>query len=115
VMTYRDITSTGDGLRARTAISGNLTYVYGGKLTENLVQAVAREVFVDRMLALNDALPGQLRFHVHDEYILEVPTDVMPTQMAKVQQVIKEAEDISWLKGCPIDADLHVVNRYTKS
>ena len=114
VMTYRDITSTDNGLRARTAISGNLTYVYGGKLTENLVQAVAREVFADRMLALNDALPGRLRFHVHDEYVLEAPTDAVPAQTAKVQQVIKAAEDIPWLKGCPIDAELQVVDRYTK-
>ena len=49
-----------------------LTETFGGKLTENLTQAVARDILANSMLALEKA-GYHIVFHVHDEVILEVP------------------------------------------
>lgn len=47
---------------------------YGGKLTENIVQAVARDILGVVMLRAREAgLP--VVFHVHDEIIVEAPSD----------------------------------------
>ena len=49
-----------------------LTETFGGKLVENLTQAVARDILANSMLAL-EAAGYHIVFHVHDEMILEVP------------------------------------------
>ena len=45
---------------------------YGGKLTENAVQACARDVLRDAMLRLDEA-GFDIRMHVHDEVIINEP------------------------------------------
>ena len=47
---------------------------YGGKLTENIVQAVARDCLANAMMNLQSA-GYRICFHIHDEVILEVPED----------------------------------------
>jgi DNA polymerase len=72
---------------------------YGGKLTENLIQAVARDVFGAHLLRL-DGNVGDVIFHVHDEAICEVDEDVTP------QDVEHEmAQNPSWCDGLPTAAE----------
>lgn len=49
---------------------------YGGKLFENIVQAIARDILMDaiRYIELSD-VPFQVVGHVHDEVITEAPID----------------------------------------
>lgn len=81
---------------------------YGGKLTENLVQAVARDVFGEHLLALDRAGMNVL-FGVHDEAVLEVGQHVKPED---VQDIMSACPD--WLKGCPITAEAKEVPFYQK-
>ena len=48
---------------------------YGGKLTENIVQAVARDCLAVTLDRIN-RLGFQVVFHVHDEVIIDAPADL---------------------------------------
>jgi DNA polymerase len=45
---------------------------YGGKLTENIIQAIARDCLAESLLRLDKA-GYKIAFHVHDEVVLDVP------------------------------------------
>ena len=66
---------------------------YGGKMTENIVQAIARDclaVTLDRI----DALGLQVVFHVHDEVIIDAPMSVTVDEICDLM-----AEPIPWAPG----------------
>jgi DNA polymerase len=63
--------------------------LYGGKLTENITQAVARCVMTDGMLRIQDRYPCVLT--VHDEVVVLVPEpEVEEAEAWVLQQMIKE-------------------------
>lgn len=69
---------------------------YGGKLTENIVQAVARDILGVVMLrAKRDNLP--IVFHVHDEIIVEAAAD---RPLADVEALF--SEPIDWCRDLPL-------------
>ena len=71
---------------------------YGGKLTENIVQAIARDCLTETLLRIK-AKGWPIVFHVHDEVILDVPMSV------ELDEVIKTmTEEISWAKGLILNA-----------
>lgn len=51
-------------------------YTYGGKLTENAVQAIARDLLADAMLRMQLTIYRAIVLHVHDEVAAEVPHGV---------------------------------------
>lgn len=89
-------------------IGGIRKMLYGGLLTENLVQAASRDVFAEHMLSLeNEGVPTV--FSVHDEAVTEVPTGTDPREIEEVMSVTP-----SWLEGCPIGAEATVARHYKK-
>jgi DNA polymerase bacteriophage-type len=72
---------------------------YGGKLAENVTQAVARDVLAEAMLRL-DAAGFKLIGHVHDEIFAEVPAG---SDREKEFTQIMTAPP-SWAAGLPIAA-----------
>lgn len=74
---------------------------YGGKLTENLVQAVARDCLAVAMRKL-EARGYKIVAHVHDEVICEVP-DSPEYTLDKAIRIMTEGA--VWTKGLPLDAD----------
>jgi hypothetical protein len=81
---------------------------YGGKLTENLVQATARDVFAEHLLRLQDKGWTNL-FSVHDEAVLEVDADVTAADVEREMSYCPE-----WLEGCPIAAKADEIEHYKK-
>jgi DNA polymerase len=71
---------------------------YGGKLTENIVQAIARDCLTETLLRIK-AKGWPIVFHVHDEVILDVP---MSVELDEVIQTM--TEEISWAKGLILNA-----------
>ena len=76
------------------------TETYGGKLTENIVQAVARDLLCSAMQNLYRA-GYAIRFHIHDEVILEVPENSGKNLEEAVRLMCTLPE---WAAGLPLDA-----------
>lgn len=72
---------------------------YGGKLVENIVQAVARDCLAESMLKL-DGMGYKAVLHVHDEIVFEEPEG--KGSLDEVLHVMRTP--ISWAKGLPLDA-----------
>lgn len=69
---------------------------YGGKLTENVVQAIARDILGVVILRARAAgLP--IVFHVHDEIIVDAPAD---RSLAEVEALF--SEPIDWCRDLPL-------------
>lgn len=77
-----------------------LISTYGGKLTENIVQAVARDLLCNAMMNLCYA-GYQIDFHVHDEVIMEVPENA---EMNLDEAVRLMCTLPPWADGLPLDA-----------
>ena len=86
------------------------TETWGGKLTENLVQAVARDCLKEAMLNL-DAYGWDIRAHVHDEIICTEPVDSIRSwrDMAALM-----CPDVPWMEGLPLRADGYDCDFYQK-
>jgi len=82
--------------------------LYGGKLTENIVQAVARCVMTDGMLRIQKQYPCVLT--VHDEVVVLVPEaevdDAEKWVLAQMTMVPK------YMPGIPLAADIGHAQRY---
>lgn len=70
-----------------------VTSTYGGKMTENIVQAIARDCLAVTLKRI-DARGLQTVFHVHDEVIIDAP---METTVESVCDLM--AEPIPWAPG----------------
>lgn len=81
---------------------------YGGKLTENITQAVARDVFATHIAEM-DRQGLDILFTSHDEAILEVDQSVTTKDVEQFMSVTPE-----WLEGCPIAAEAQEVPHYKK-
>ena len=71
---------------------------YGGKLVENIVQAVARDCLAESIKNLHNR-GFRLIFHVHDEVILETNKDVLVEDIENIM-----AEPIKWAEGLNLSA-----------
>ncbi len=93
------------------------THTYGGKLTENIVQAIARDIMADVMMR-TEAEGFDIVLTVHDELVWEVTTGmVYPTNppLEYLEKVLRMMQDIpAWAQGCPITAEGWEGTRYRK-
>ena len=78
------------------AMSGGkqqMTATFGGKLTENIIQAFARDCLCETLTRLESAGYAAV-MHVHDEVIIEAPTD---SELQPVLVIM--AQPIPWAPG----------------
>ena len=81
---------------------------YGGKLVENIVQAIARDCLAVNIDRLEQA-GYSVVFHVHDEVVI----DAAPCQ--ELKEVISiMRQPIEWAPGLPLNADGWEGDYYTK-
>lgn len=84
-----------------------VTSTYGGKMTENIVQAIARDCLAETLRRI-DAKGLQVVFHVHDEVIIDAPQETTVEEICDLM-----AEPISWapgliLKGAGFESDYYM-------
>lgn len=90
------------------------TYVdtYGGKLTENIIQAIARDLLADSMLRVDKA-GYDIVMHVHDEVVVELLSGIAENHNLAVLCDIM-GQEVSWAKGLPLTADGYLTPFYKK-
>lgn len=81
---------------------------YGGKMTENIVQAIARDCLIDTMLRL-ESKGFKIVFHIHDETVIEAASEQSLDDIKKVF-----CEPISWAPGLPLKGEGYVTPYYLK-
>jgi hypothetical protein len=99
-------------LSVQTVMGGPRKKMYGGKLTENEIQATARDIMVDGWLAC-DAAGFPVSFSVHDELALAVPESSNPVSSAKDIQYLM-THSSPWVEGCPLDTEAFILDYYMK-
>jgi len=86
---------------------------YGGRIVENLVQATARDCLAFAVKELMDK-GYNIRFHVHDEVIVEVPEND-PTAETEVPKLMADAiAQTKWGKDIPLRAESYECSFYLK-
>ena len=83
---------------------------YGGKLTENVVQAVARDLMAAAMLRC-DGAGYPIVLTVHDE-ILSEPLAEMGSELSHFESLMSITP--AWASGCPVAAEAWSGPRYKK-
>lgn len=85
--------------------------VYGGKWTENVVQAIARDCLAEALHKLIQA--GYLPvFHVHDEVILEIKNADAAHSLENAIAIMCQAP--AWARDLPLNADGFTSSYYKK-
>lgn len=79
---------------------------YGPKFVENIIQAVSRDILCYAMKALKDY---RICGHVHDELIIECPTD---TNLSDICEMMGRTPP--WANGLPLRADGYECGFYKK-
>lgn len=85
-------------------------YTYGGKLSENITQALCRDLLAVALVRV-DAEGWPIILHVHDECVCEVPDT--PEYTAKMLEDLM-CELPSWAQGFPLAAEGAEMMRYAK-
>ena len=83
---------------------------YGGKLVENIVQAIARDLLVTGMHAVAKA-GHRIVMHVHDEIVIDEPlgSGFTVTDACQLMSTLP-----TWAEGLPLDADGYECGYYRK-
>lgn len=82
---------------------------YGGRLVENIVQAIARDCLAYSMLEL-ERIGYKIVMHVHDEVVLEVPRESQ--YLDEICDIM--GREIPWAPGLPLRADGYECEYYKK-
>jgi DNA polymerase len=98
-------------LRAWNATYKRYDHVYGGLLTENVVQAMSRDILAEGMMAL-EVKGHPVLLTVHDEVVSLVREDVADTALETALHSLSNPG--SWADGCPLAAEGMITERYTK-
>lgn len=85
---------------------------YGGKLVENITQAVARDCMRDVMLQADELHPDELILTVHDELLAEVVSTEADARLATYLELMSTPP--AWAPGLPVAGDGWVGQNYRK-
>jgi DNA polymerase len=106
---YPDLTGSADEKgRVQWHYGVDKKKLYGGKVVENVVQAVARCVMTDGMLRIQKRYSCVLT--VHDEVVVLVPED--EAKEAETWVLEQMVADPPYMKGIPLDAETGCNKRY---
>jgi len=88
------------------------TQLYGGKIVENAVQAIARDILAEGLKNVVQLFPVVM--HVHDEIVAEVPEHIEEEYAIEaVEKIMNNAP--SWANGLILKSDIFTSPYYRKN
>lgn len=111
---YADPRVSDDGhihYREQTNAGWQDSETYGGKLTENLTQAIGRDCLEFALDNLKQA-GYRVVFHIHDEVVIERHTDTPEADLQEVRRIM--SQPAPWATGLPLNAEGWVGQFFTK-
>lgn len=113
-LTYRNCRLSGDGVSAQIVRNGkySISKIYGGLLTENCCQALARDIFVYMMVEA-DNRGFDIALHTHDELVARLILD--GTEAPRVAELVAAmSTNPPWIPDLPLAAEAELCPRYKK-
>lgn len=98
------------GMNQETKIWGRVD-TYGGKLVENIVQAIARDLLAESLIRLDKANFYTV-MHVHDEAVAELDKKNPEEDLKRMCAIMSET--VSWAPDLPLAADGYITEYYKK-
>ncbi|ENI4585937.1 DNA polymerase [Salmonella enterica subsp. enterica serovar Kentucky] len=86
-------------------------YTYGGKLAENITQALCRDLLAVALVRVDKEPNWNIILHIHDEVVCETP-DTAEYSVSKLEAMMCELP--SWAQGFPLVAEGAELKRYAK-
>lgn len=99
------------GIKQETRKWANID-TYGGKIAENITQAVARDLLAYAMRNIKSMLELDIVFHVHDEAVCEIPLNGAEQTLEDIYKVMCIAP--IWATDLPLKADGEITPFYKK-
>ena len=84
---------------------------YGGKLVENVVQAVARDCLAVNIMRVQ-AKGYNIVMHIHDEMVVEIPEDDAANAFQQISDCMGTA--VPWAPELPLRGDGYITRHYKK-
>lgn len=98
-------------LKIYNPIEHTWEFTWGGSLTENVVQAMSRDILMEAMLRLEDQ-GHHTAHHIHDELVICEPADQAEATLKRAVQELSTTP--TWAPGLPLSAEGVVSERYGK-
>jgi len=99
--------------KGKNQITGQWGWIdtYGGKLSENIIQAIARDLLADGMRRLDKA-GFDIVMHVHDEVVANIPNESPDFIVSEMCRIL--GEPVKWAPGLGTPAEGFTTNYYKK-
>jgi DNA polymerase len=85
---------------------------YGGKLCENITQAIARDILYHAMYNMRDLDTLAILLHIHDEIVGEADDDKAEAALVAMENIMSVGP--TWAKGLPLKGDGYISKYYKK-
>ena len=85
--------------------------LWGGFIAENASQALARDIFSDMLVRLDEA-GYKIVLHVHDEVVIEADADQAEESLQHILKIMSRPPE--WIPDIPLAAEGSILSRYTK-
>lgn len=80
--------------------SGVKEHLFGGKITENLAQSLARNILFDKMLEIYEKVPAKLAMTTHDELVYVVDNYRLKEVVEAIDSIMNSP--VSWWPDVPL-------------
>ena len=113
-LAYCHMRLTPDGLvyQKHTGVNWSQIGTWGGKLTENIIQAIARDCLGQALKLISADPDYRIIAHVHDEIIAEVDADRAEELLERMEAYMAQLSP--WQEGLLLTADGFVSDYYKK-